>query len=516
MLLIDEINQNLKKFDFNLDLESAVYNLKERILYFVFRYSDSLMLNKEIKDVVEDVITQHVDDKILISIKYKKNYYDEDLVAEVVLRSARRDYPIISIDGAQIKLTKNKDLNLVEIMIDKCFEDFVLEQGSTFTSLIEKDLKETYFDNFAIKIDFAEGVAPKVGMNADEDSSMYSADSTDYEIEPECIEPYIGELIDAPIYPIASYKFPVDGVALCGKIEDLTENHTKAKVDEDGKERASREYYTFNLSDFSGKIRIVYFPGKVNLQKFKKLENGSEIVVFGNVEEDKFQSGLSVRPKVINLMISKKGFYEQTYSMPVPKKYTRVFPEPYVQTTQEDLFGGVKEIQNEYLLANDFVVFDLETTGVNYSSDKIIEIGAVKIVQGKLVETFGTLVNPERKIPADATKANNITDEDVKDAPTLREVMPDFFKFCDGCIMVSYVIGFDFNFIEYHGKSLGYAFTNKTDDAFVMAKQKLKGLKNYKLTTVAKQLGVSLENAHRAVFDAVATGEVMIKLLENF
>ena len=112
-------------------------------------------------------------------------------------------------------------------------------------------------------------------------------------------------------------------------------------------------------------------------------------------------------------MIPKKGFYEKVYTMPVPKRYTRVFPEPYVETTQENLFGGFKEIENEYLLSNDFVVFDLETTGVNYNTDKIIEIGAVKIVQGRMVETFGTLINPERKIPPDATKVNNITDEDI-------------------------------------------------------------------------------------------------------
>jgi DNA polymerase III epsilon subunit family exonuclease len=263
-------------------------------------------------------------------------------------------------------------------------------------------------------------------------------------------------------------------------------------------------------------MHVVYFPGKANLPKFTKLTDDSEIAIFGNLEDDKFSAGMTLRPKVINLCITKPGFYDIVYSLPVPKNYTKVFPEPYTSTEQENLFVQSTEIKNPYLLENDFVVFDLETTGVNYMNDKIIEIGAVKIVQGKLIETFGTLINPERHIPKDATKVNNITDDDVKDAPTLKEVMPDFFKFCDGCVLVSYVIDFDFGFIDYHGKSLGYAFQNKTDDAFVIAKNKLKGLHNYKLTTVAKHLNIALENAHRAVFDAVATGEVMVKLLENF
>ena len=515
MLLIDKINEKLNKIDFNLDLESAVYKTKERILYFVFRYADHLMLDKKIKDIVDETIVEEVGSKVNFVVKYHKNYYDQDIIAEATMTAMRKDFPMVAVQKEQIELVKNRTNNKVVVVIDIGFKDFVEPQKVKMTETIKDQLVAEYYDEFEVDIIFKEGLETKPKVFK-EDFHIETDNTISYEIEVEAKEPFIGELIDAPIYPIAYYKLPAEGVSICGRIENLVENHTKARVDEDGKEKASKEYYTFELVDFSGRIRVVYFPGKANLQKFKKLEDGSEIVIFGNIEEDKFQSGLSVRPKVINLMIPEKGFYDRIYSMPVPTKYTKVFPEPYVETAQENLFGGYKEIENEYLLANDFVVFDLETTGVNYNTDKIIEIGAVKIVQGRMVETFGTLVNPERKIPADATKVNNITDEDVKDAPTLKEVMPDFFKFCDGCILVSYVIGFDFNFIEFHGKALGYAFTNKTDDAFVLAKQKLKGLKNYKLTTVAKHLGVSLENAHRAVFDAVATGEVMIKLLENF
>lgn len=515
MLLIDKINEKLKIYDFNLDLESAVYKTKERILYFVFRYADHLMLDKKIKDVVEETISKEVGDNVRIVVRYHKNYYDYDIIAESTISVLRKDFPMIAVQKEQIAFTKGRETSLIDITLDSSYADFVAPQQDKIKNLITDHLVAEFYDDFKLSLSFKDGLlsAPKKLVD---DFHIQPDNSSNYEIELSAKEPFIGELIDAPVYPIAYYKLPTEGVSICGRIENLIENHTKAKVDEDGKEKASREYYTFELVDFSGRIRVVYFPGKANLQKFKKLENGSEIVIFGNIEEDKFQAGLSVRPKVINLMIPEKGFYDRIYSMPVPTHYTRVFPEPYIETAQENLFAGFSEIQNEYLLANDFVVFDLETTGVNYSSDKIIEIGAVKIVQGRIVETFGTLVNPERKIPADATKVNNITDEDVKDAPTLREVMPDFFKFCDGCVLVSYVIGFDFNFIEYHGNALGYAFTQKTDDAFVLAKQKLKGLKNYKLTTVAKHLGVSLENAHRAVHDALATAEVMIKLLENF
>lgn len=512
MLLIDKINERLKDFKFTLALESSVYKKSDRTVYLTFRYSDELMLSAEVKDEVSRVIKEELGNA-KVEIKYRKNYFDESIIRSFVLSVLGREFPFVGVREDKICYEKNVG-NILNITIDNQYKEFA--ENQSVIEFLAKNLENEFNEPFVVNLTFGENVAPEVVADAPENFDYYSSDTSSYEIELETIEPYIGELVDAPIYPIASFIEPVEGISVCGKIEALKANKSKNKVDENGKEREGREYFSFDLADYSGKMHVVYFPGKANLDKFKKLENGSEIVIFGHLEEDKFSAGLTLRPKVINLCITKRGFYDQVYSLPVPKKYTKVFPEPYVATEQGDLFATESEIKNPYLLENDFVMFDLETTGVNAMSDKIIEIGAVKIVQGKLTETFGTLINPERHIPADATKVNNITDDDVKDAPTLKEVMPDFFKFCDGCILVSYVIDFDFGFIDYHGKSLGYAFQNKTDDAFVMAKEKLKGLHNYKLTTVAKHLGVSLDNAHRAVFDAVAAGEVMIKLLENF
>lgn len=511
-MLIDKINESIKDLNFEVSLESAIYKKLEKRLYLTFRYSDELLLTRTIKVKINEVVANEIGSNNF-EIKYRKNYFDEKILRDFVLEKLRREFPFVGVRPDKVNYKKS-DGRTIEIVVDKQYEEFV--QAQSIAEFLQSELRQEFGEDFLVLLYFAENVAPEIEKTAPDTYGFYSSDSTDYEIELESIEPYIGELIDTAIYPIASFIEPTEGIAVCGKIKGLKANKTKAKVDENGKERDGRDYFSFDLVDYSEKMHVVYFPGKANLEKFKKLADDSEIVIFGNLEEDKFSAGLTLRPKVINICITKPGFYEQVYSLPVPKTYKKVFPEPYISTEQGDLFTESSEITNPYLLENDFVMFDLETTGVNYMSDKIIEIGAVKIVQGKLTETFGTLVNPERHIPADATKVNNITDEDVKDAPTLKEVMPDFFKFCDGCILVSYVIDFDFGFIEYHGKSLGYAFQNKTDDAFVMAKTKLKGLHNYKLTTVAKHLGVALENAHRAVFDAVAAGEVMIKLLEKF
>ena len=94
-------------------------------------------------------------------------------------------------------------------------------------------------------------------------------------------------------------------------------------------------------------------------------------------------------------------------------------------------------------------------------------------------------------------------------------VLQDFYKFTRNSVIVAYNIAFDYKFLYLAGNAQGYNFDNKQIDAMVLAKQKLKGLKNYKLKTVVTHLGVSLENAHRAVHDAIATAEAFVKLVDS-
>lgn len=511
-MLIDKINENVKEFNISFRIESAVYDLKQQTLKLILEYDNNCMLSKEIKQTVLQTVSNEISSRVNLDIKYRKNFYDTEIISNFLLDIVKREFPIISIKKSNVKYEEKDSKDIINLIIDSSYKDFVINNG--FVEFLKSELDRCFKSDFTIYLELKEGIL-KV-KNKESETNYYVRDTKTGEVEVESIEPFIGEFIDAPIFPIATYVSPEEGIVISGKVQNLKENKTKEKTDENGKTKPEKEYYTFEIADFSGVMRVVYFPTKASLQKFKKIEDGSEIVVFGNLEDDKFSAGLTFRPRVINLCVLPKNFFKQVYSKPVPKSYSKVFPEPYKQTEQSNLFVEIEDIKNEDLLNNTYVVFDLETTGTNYTSDKIIEIGAVKIVKGKLTETFGCLVNPECHIPEDATKVNGITDEDVKDAYTLDKVMPDFFKFCDGSIMVSYVIGFDFNFIDFHAKKLGYTFTNSTDDAFVMAKSKLKGLKNYKLITVAKHLGVNLDNAHRAVHDAVATGEVMVKLMENF
>ena len=164
-------------------------------------------------------------------------------------------------------------------------------------------------------------------------------------------------------------------------------------------------------------------------------------------------------------------------------------------------------------LMDSFVVFDIETTGFSSVTNHIIEIGAVKVENGKIVDRFSTYVNPQEPIPYRITKLTTITDADVMDAPTIDQVLPEFFAFCEGCVLVAHNASFDIGFIKENARrlELPYAYTHV--DTLAMARVLLPQLAKFTLDHVAKTVGVSLENHHRAVDDAEATAEIFEKFI---
>ena len=161
-----------------------------------------------------------------------------------------------------------------------------------------------------------------------------------------------------------------------------------------------------------------------------------------------------------------------------------------------------------------FVVFDLETTGFSPEQNRIIEIGAVKVVEGKITDRFSTFVNPETPIPFRIEELTGINDNMVLDAPVIGEILPEFMKFCEGCIMVAHNASFDMSFIDANCQRLGIECDKTVVDTVAMARVLLPNLNRFKLDTVAKALGVSLENHHRAVDDAACTANIFVKFIE--
>jgi DNA polymerase-3 subunit alpha (Gram-positive type) len=181
------------------------------------------------------------------------------------------------------------------------------------------------------------------------------------------------------------------------------------------------------------------------------------------------------------------------------------------------LVDDMKEIATNtsgQTLDETFVVFDLETTGFSPEQNRIIEIGAVKVEKGKIVDRFSTFVNPEVPIPFRIEELTGISDDMVLDAPVIETILPEFMKFSDGCIMVAHNASFDMSFIEVNCGRLGLPCDKTVVDTVAMARVLLPNLNRFKLDTVAKALGVSLENHHRAVDDAACTANIFVRFLD--
>ena len=179
----------------------------------------------------------------------------------------------------------------------------------------------------------------------------------------------------------------------------------------------------------------------------------------------------------------------------------------------DDLKGMVTDSQNQDLDA-DYVVFDLETTGFSSETNRIIEIGAVKVQNGKIVDKFSTFVNPQVPIPFRIEQLTSINDSMVIDAPVIADILPEFMKFCEGCVMVAHNADFDMSFIKKNCQRLDIPCKPTIVDTVALARVLLPNLNRFKLDTVAKALGVSLENHHRAVDDAGCTAEIFVKFIE--
>ncbi|MCI9526265.1 MAG: PolC-type DNA polymerase III [Lachnospiraceae bacterium] len=164
-------------------------------------------------------------------------------------------------------------------------------------------------------------------------------------------------------------------------------------------------------------------------------------------------------------------------------------------------------------LTDTYVVFDLETTGFSPLNNKIIEIGAVRVVNGKISERFSTFVNPEVPIPFQVEELTHIRDDMVLDAPKIEEILPEFLKFCEGAVMVAHNAQFDMSFISKNCERQGLPCEYTVVDTVGLARVLMPQLSKFKLNTVAKALKISLENHHRAVDDAACTAEIFVRFI---
>lgn len=159
-----------------------------------------------------------------------------------------------------------------------------------------------------------------------------------------------------------------------------------------------------------------------------------------------------------------------------------------------------------------FVVVDIETTGLSFANDEIIEIGAVKLVDGNIIDTFNSLVKPTKFLPANITSLTGITNKMVSSAQPIEEALPSFLKFLGDGVFVAHNADFDSGFIRRDCRRLNLSFKNKVLDTLALSRIVLTELKNHRLDTISKKFNINMGNHHRAIDDA-NTAAMILKML---
>ncbi len=297
-----------------------------------------------------------------------------------------------------------------------------------------------------------------------------------------------------------------EGITLCGKIQYIEERTTKT----------GKPYFSISLEDMTGGMRCSYFSKKATLERVRSLKAGDSVCITGDNEI--FNGGLSFRVKAIDYGAPPEGFVpEARPSLPVPAQYRAVFPVPDSDSVQGAMFGE-KPLPASFVKEK-FVVFDLETTGLNNNPaaggqmDRIIEIGAVKIEDGHISEKFTSFVACPVRLTGEIVSLTGITDDMLVGAPEVGVVLADFFRFTDGCILVGHNVQFDIRFVRHYGEEEGYLFEHRLCDTVTFAQSMLR-LSNYKLNTVAEHFGFTF-NHHRAYDDAFVTAKIFIELVRQ-
>lgn len=162
-----------------------------------------------------------------------------------------------------------------------------------------------------------------------------------------------------------------------------------------------------------------------------------------------------------------------------------------------------------------YCVIDLETTGFSPKTERITEIGIMKYKDGDVVDSFSQFVNPEKPIPQRVVEITHITDDMVRNAKTIAQIFPEMLKFIDGSVLVAHNAEFDVGFLKYNAKVLGYDFDFTYLDTLSLAHEVFPDFKSYKLGRIAKNLGIKVEVAHRALDDVDTTVKVFKVMLHE-
>ena len=369
------------------------------------------------------------------------------------------------------------------------------------------------------------------------------------------IKPFYGRTIRGKIEPISTIVSDTGRIVVWGDIFDIEKKVTKS---------GDKNIFVIDITDYSGSTSVKVFGTIKDTAILDNLKKGDTIVVQGDVEYDRYAGELMLiarsiatanKVKVVDKAEEKRVELHLHTNMSQMDAVTsagdlvkraadwghpavaitdhgvaQAFPDAMKAADKinkdgekikviygteayfmDDLVESV-DGESEEPLDGTFICFDIETTGLSANRDKITEIGAVKVVNGEITDTFSTFANPGMPIPAKITELTGITDAMVKDAPSQSEAVTAFLEFAGDSVLVAHNAPFDTSFIRKACENMNREYNYTSIDTVAISRAILTDIKNCKLDTVAKYLRLGDFNHHRATDDAEMLARIFISL----
>ena len=491
----------LRLTDYFIDEEKCVLNITFVVPYEIF--NDDSIFNSEVKGEISNYVSSLLPEEFGLKIKFDKVLVTPEVVLRYINSFIRERYVRV-LDGRynpnDIKINiGQKEVNVI-LPVEDIIYSFCESRHIDLELAEYLDSKYNFVNQVSLrKVEVPEEVEKKIQAK----TALFD----DGHVICKSERIIAGHPVSLPPIYISRFRKPQEGIIVCGKVLSFEKKTAKS----------GRLFFKFKIEDPTGVMSCIYFTRATKHSKdIEQVHVGGEYIINGDLMEDSFNKSVVLFARgVLSCKIDTEATLKKIhYMQKLKKKAEKVKIEKYNDPNDKEYtLLDERPYMCPLLERNDFVVFDLETTGLDPNNDRIVEIGAVRISQGIKVSTFHTFIDPEMRIPDQAFAVNKITEDLLDDAPLIQDVIGQFVDYCHDAIVVGQnAIHFDIPFIKREAKANGYLFENRALDTKDMARQLNPGAKSYSLATLCKEYKVVNNQAHRALSDALATADLFMIL----
>jgi len=466
--------------------------------------------------------------------------------------------------GCDLLISRHVDHSLSKLIYDEFGINLQVEFDGTLTIdssspvYIEKQIKQLETARREAVVGQIENYEASMNrVNAPKAVQVRTEENLLPSIIPETARELYGRAGKAKPIPISKVTPDIGSVTIWGEIFSIDEKTTRDQ---------QRKIVTINITDYTSSMTLKVIELVSQSKWIGSLAKGISIIVRGDVEYDKYDHEIVLRPKSVSTvqqtkvvdkadvkrvelhlhtnmssmdginavgdLVKRAAGWGQSAIAITDHGVAQAFPDAMnaaIELKKKEIdikiiYGleayfvndSVPAVKGESTktLKDEFISFDIETTGLSPNKERITEIGAVRIKNGEIIDSFDTFVNPQIPIPAKITELTGITNDMVKDAPLEKEAIQAFYKFCgEDAVLIAHNAEFDTSFMRMAAQRSAMEFPYTYIDTVPMCRSMLKDIKNCKLDTVAKYLKLDPFNHHRASDDAAILGKIFIVLL---